>query len=96
MPRKGNGVRAALAKAPPGAKRRFDQAFKREVAAAWAPDPGNRPQVAAYESEADILLYGGAAGGGKTDLLIGLALTRHQRSVIFRCTYVALPGSRPG
>lgn len=42
------------------------------------------PQMQAYESEADVLLYGGAAGGGKTDLLIGLPLTRHKRSVIFR------------
>ncbi len=42
------------------------------------------PQRLAYESLADELLYGGAAGGGKTDLLIGLALTHHQRSIIFR------------
>ena len=42
------------------------------------------PQQQAYESEADIVLFGGAAGGGKSSLLIGLALTRHQRSVIYR------------
>lgn len=28
--------------------------------------------------------YGGAAGGGKSDLALGLALTQHTRSVIFR------------
>lgn len=33
---------------------------------------------------ADILFYGGAAGGGKTDLAIGLALTQHFNSIIFR------------
>lgn len=38
----------------------------------------------AYESAADIVGYGGAAGGGKTDLLLGLAGTRHCRSIIFR------------
>ena len=38
----------------------------------------------AYYSEADILLYGGAAGGGKTSLGIGLALTAHKRSSIYR------------
>jgi hypothetical protein len=38
----------------------------------------------AYLSEADVLFYGGSAGGGKTDLEIGLALTQHQRSIIFR------------
>lgn len=48
----------------------------------WLCQPG--PQQDAYYSEADELLYGGAAGGGKTDLLLGLASTRHKRSVIFR------------
>lgn len=36
------------------------------------------------ESEADELLYGGAAGGGKTYLMCGLAATRHERSILFR------------
>ena len=48
----------------------------------WLPQGG--PQSEAFFSEADELLYGGAAGGGKTDLLIGLATTMHERSVIFR------------
>lgn len=42
------------------------------------------PQQLALDSNADELFYGGAAGGGKTDLLIGAALTRHHRSIIFR------------
>jgi hypothetical protein len=46
----------------------------------------------AYHSEADILLYGGAAGGGKTDLIIGLALTKHQDSIIFRRQSTQLKG----
>lgn len=48
----------------------------------WYPLPG--PQTMAYYSEADELFYGGAAGGGKTDLLIGLATTAQRRSIIFR------------
>lgn len=47
----------------------------------WIPQPG--PQSDAYFSQADILGYGGAAGGGKTGLLIGLTL-EHQISVIYR------------
>lgn len=38
----------------------------------------------AYESTADIIGYGGAAGGGKTDLACGLSLTKHQVVQIFR------------
>ena len=49
---------------------------------AWVPNPG--PQTAAYYCEADELLYGGEAGGGKTQLLIGLALNEHKRARILR------------
>ncbi len=38
----------------------------------------------AYYSEADIVGFGGAAGGGKTDLAVGKALTRHRKVAIFR------------
>lgn len=46
----------------------------------------------ASDSLADILGFGGAAGGGKSDLLLGLAATRHQRSVIFRKVFPSLRG----
>lgn len=48
----------------------------------WRAQVGRQSQAA--DSDADITGYGGAAGGGKTDLLAGLALTEHQRSAIFR------------
>ena len=48
----------------------------------WRPLAG--PQTLAYESTADITGYGGAAGGGKTDLIAGLSLTRHKRVLIIR------------
>lgn len=50
------------------------------------------PQTMALESEADILFYGGSAGGGKTDLLLGAALTEHEHSIIFRREAVQLTG----
>jgi hypothetical protein len=49
----------------------------------WSPITGS-PQERAYRHEADEVLYGGAAGGGKTDLMLGLSLTRHRRSILFR------------
>lgn len=58
--------------------------------AVWTPQPG--PQMRAYLSEADELFYGGSAGGGKTDLLLGLALTAHRRSIVFRREYRQLSG----
>ena len=50
--------------------------------AIWAPQPG--PQLDAFLSSADQLLYGGAAGGGKTALGIGLAVTSHRRTLFVR------------
>lgn len=46
------------------------------------PNPG--PQSLAYLSDADELYFGGAAGGGKSFALIGLALTAHRDSLILR------------
>lgn len=46
------------------------------------PLPG--PQTLACDSEADLTLYGGAAGGGKTFLAVILALTRHVRTLMIR------------
>jgi len=57
----------------------------------WQPNPDSEdhpnPQRLALATEADELYYGGAAGGGKTDLLLGCALTQHRQSVIFRRVY---------
>lgn len=54
----------------------------------WEPVVG--PQMLAYHSPADELFYGGQAGGGKSDLLLGLAITAHKRSVILRREQVQL------
>lgn len=56
----------------------------------WEPLPG--PQTMAYYSEADIVGYGGAAGGGKTDLGVGLALTAHKKILIIREEATQLEG----
>lgn len=56
----------------------------------WLPLTG--PQTVAYYSPADILYFGGSAGGGKSGLLLGLGLTAHERSIIFRREAVQLVG----
>lgn len=58
------------------------------------PHPG--PQTAAHASSADILIYGGGAGGGKTRFLV-VEPTRHAenkgfRGAIFRRTYPQITG----
>lgn len=62
----------------------------------WQPNPDKdgipNPQRLALESEADILGFGGSAGCGKTDLLLGIARTQHTHSVIFRRTSPLLRG----
>ncbi len=51
----------------------------------WVPNPG--PQTEAYFCKANVLLYGGEPGGGKSQLCLGLAFNEHQRSVIMRRQY---------
>lgn len=51
----------------------------------WIPNPG--PQSDAYFSKADVLLFGGEPGGGKSQLVIGLAFNCHERSLIMRRQY---------
>jgi len=49
---------------------------------AWVPNPG--PQTDAYLSEADVLLYGGQAGGGKSQLMLGWGINESDSGIIFR------------
>jgi len=51
----------------------------------WIPSPG--PQTEAYFSLADCLLFGGEPGGGKSQLILGLAFNCHERALIMRRQY---------
>lgn len=67
----------------PDAKAELTQhALQATAGMAWVPNVG--PQTEAYYTLADETFYGGQAGGGKTDLGIGLAVTAHRRSLILR------------
>ena len=67
--------KAELAKIP---------SINKTISQKWIPNPG--PQQRAFECEADELFYGGQAGGGKSDLLMGLAVTAHKQSLLLRRT----------
>lgn len=70
----------------------------------WFPNPG--AQRMAWDSEADVIGFGGEAGPGKTDLMIGMSLVQHKRSLILRKTnkeakklanrYIEILGHRNG
>lgn len=51
----------------------------------WVPQ--SSPQWQALLSRADELFYGGAAGGGKSALVVGSAVECHEHGVIFRRVY---------
>lgn len=61
-----------------------------ELAKPFLPNPG--PQSVALGSDADILLYGGAAGGGKSALEVGGYFDGHYSGIIFRREAVQLDG----
>lgn len=82
---------ALYATMPESEKDAIDKLLTEDVKAMpWRPminlkDPFTpTPQQQAYASLADILLYGGAAGGGKSSLIAGLAMIAHKRTVIYR------------
>ena len=74
--------------------KRIEEAVKPlATATKWVPNPG--PQTEAYNSEADVLLYGGEPGGGKTQLLLGLA-QRGRDGILARIDLAAGKGDLPG
>ncbi len=83
-------LKAMIAGLSPRELAEMDRLLAPELKAAWIPNPG--PQTEAFFSKADLLLYGGAAGGGKSDLLLGLSQTAHRKAVIFRRAYTDLKG----
>lgn len=68
----------------------FKEAKKARAGMLWVPNPG--PQTDAYFSPADLLYYGGSAGGGKSQLLLGTAINEHMISRLFRRQFKDIDG----
>jgi len=75
-----------LAGLPPDQLKNLDDEIREGTShLKWVPNPG--PQTDGYFSLADVVLFGGEPGGGKSSLLLGLAFTQHERSLIMRRQY---------
>lgn len=80
-------IEAELDRLPDHERRLIAELLAKELDKRWVGQP---VQIRALLSDADILLYGGSAGSGKTDLLLGAAITEHRRSLIMRRQYTDL------
>jgi hypothetical protein len=82
-------IERAIRNLTPAEREEFDKLVAADPAI-WRAQVGR--QMEALLSDADIIGYGGAAGGGKTDLIAGLALTQHERTLILRREKVQTEG----
>lgn len=83
-------LEAELALLSPADKAAIDATLADELRQPFQPNDG--PQTDALLSAADILGYGGQAGGGKSALMIGAALRDHHSGLILRREAVQLDG----
>jgi hypothetical protein len=82
-------VLQALSGLPPAVRAELErEAIEATKGMRWVPNPG--PQTEAYHSQADLLLFGGEPGGGKSQLILGLAFNCHERSLVMRRQYTDL------
>lgn len=88
-----NDILARLQTMPPEQRKALEaRAIEETIRRRMIPNPG--PQTDAWFSLADELFYGGAAGGGKSALLCGLAIEEHLSSIIFRREFPQIKGLR--
>lgn len=71
-------------------RKELEKLVEAELKKPFLPNPG--PQTEALHSLADILLYGGQAGGGKTALEIGAFFDGHYSGLVLRREAVQLDG----
>lgn len=91
LPTTPQGWEALYAAADDELRAEIEHLFEQDLAKhIWRAQVGRQSEAA--DSEAFVTGYGGSAGGGKSDLLCGIALTEHRRSAIFRRERVQTEG----
>lgn len=83
-------LEAVIARLSGDERKELEKLAASELAKPFLPNPG--PQTMALDSQADILLYGGAAGGGKSALELGAWFRDHYSGLILRREAVQLDG----
>lgn len=83
-------LEAMIAGLSPKEKADLTKLAEGELSKPWLPNPGK--QADALLCQADILLYGGQAGGGKSALEIGAFFAEHYSGIIFRREGTQLDG----
>lgn len=86
-----HAIKQRLSEISPAARAELESRYsRRRSREPFVPNPG--PQTEAYFCLADVLLFGGSPGGGKTGLEIGLGLNEHHRTLIVRKAFTDLAG----
>ena len=83
-------IEALLSRLSDDDRKEVERLAGEELSKPFIPNIG--PQASALDSEADILLYGGAAGGGKSALEIGAYFLNHHSGLILRREATQLDG----
>jgi hypothetical protein len=81
---------ALFDKMPSEKLQELNKTVQKVVTDKFIPNPG--PQAECYNCQADQILYGGGAGGGKTFVMLGMALQKHRRSLLLRRLNVEVDG----
>jgi len=85
-----SSLEAVIARLSDDDRKELEKLASTELSEPFVPNPG--PQTEALNSKADILLYGGAAGGGKSALEVGAFFRDHHSGLILRREAVQLDG----
>lgn len=85
-----DGLEALISRLSGPERKQLEKLAATELQKPFLPNPG--PQTEALLSDADLVLYGGQAGGGKSALEVGCPALDHYDGIIFRREATQLDG----